>query len=306
MFGTDWEEQIVYEGGAGGWGAGLAQGGIVDSIYGDWYAILFQDHGAIGRIPSIVAVEWQDGWPIMGTYDDSGKFNPSKADSSMKIRLNDSGLDNYYCGDDDFSYAEGEKLKLAWQWNHNPDNQNWSLSSNPGHYTITNGRTSNNVWRARNSLTQRTYGPKCVSETMILTENMKPGDYAGLVAVGSDYGMVGVRCDEDGNRYIFQGGAGFDTALTVHASASQVTGNTPVYLKVEYDFSYSNGGNAVDKANFYYSLDGDNWTSIGKQLSMSFSTSTTFMGARTWLSNYATTEAGGSVDFDYYKIYDGK
>ena len=35
---------------------GVAQGGIVDTPDGDWYAVLFQDSGAVGRIP--VLIEW--------------------------------------------------------------------------------------------------------------------------------------------------------------------------------------------------------------------------------------------------------
>ena len=73
----------------------------------------------------------------------------------------------------------------------------------------------------------------------------------------------------------------------------------PVYLKIEYHFN--TGNTRADTADFYYSLDGQSWTKIGKQLKISFSTSTTFMGTRTWLTNYATSEAGGYVDFDYYK-----
>ncbi len=56
----------------------------------------------------------------------------------------------------------------------------------------------------RNSLTQRTVGPNFTSETCVLTENMKPGDYAGLAAISAHYGMVGVKCDENGNRYVFR------------------------------------------------------------------------------------------------------
>lgn len=311
----DWEEQIVYSGSTYEYGTGLAQGGIVDTIYGDWYGILFQDHDAIGRIPSIVAVNWDytddDGnnfkdWPIMGTYDDDGKFHASKADAPMKIRLNDSGKSNYIVGDDDFTYAEGEKLKLVWQWNHNPDNDNWSVTENPGYYRIKNGRTCNNVWYARNSLTQRTVGPEFTSETAIITSGMKPGDYAGLVAVGSDYGMVGVKCDESGKRYIFQGSGPCEkktpeNTINENETAAEISGDTPVYLKIEYKFN--TGKTRADKANFFYSLDGENWTKIGKELSIRFDTGTTFMGTRTWLTNYATSEAGGYVDFDYYKQY---
>lgn len=323
---SDWEEQIVFQGSTYEYGTGIAQGGIVDTIYGDWYGILFQDHDAIGRIPSILAVKWdysytdENGdkhdytdWPMMGYYNDNDEFVSCQSTSDkvlkpLKIRLNDSGKENYIAGDDDFTYAEVDKLKLVWQWNHNPDNDNWSVSDNPGYYRITNGRTCNNVWFARNSLTQRTIGPEYTSETAILTNGMKPGDYAGLVAVGSDYGMVGVKCDENGDRYIFQGSGSCNNSrpanvaeITENAVADKVEGDTEVYLEVEYKFN--NGNKRADTANFYYSLDGENWTKIGKELNISFSTSTTFMGTRTWLTNYATSEAGGYVDFDYYKIY---
>ena len=77
----------------------------------------------------------------------------------------------------------------------------------------------------------------------------------------------------------------------------QKLGNgTEVYLKIAYQFKSS------DSAEFFYSLDGENWTSIGKKQSLAFSTATTFMGTRTWLFNYATKETGGYVDFDYYRV----
>ncbi len=304
----EWETQIVYEGSTYEHGTGLAQGGWVDTIYGDTYAILFQDHDAIGRIPSIIEVRWDlpgfEDWPMMGTLDADGNFVRDRADIPLTLKLNDSGEEQYIVADDDFTYEEGESLDLAWQWNHNPDNDNWSVTDNPGYYRIYNGYTVNNVWFARNSLTQRTVGPKFTSETAIVTEGMKAGDYAGMVALGSDYGMIGVKCDENGERYIFQGSGGCDkgtpsNVITENATADKIEGDTPVYLKIEYQFRTMNSGS--DRAQFYYSLDGSSWTKLGKDLSMSFNTGTTFMGARTWLTSYATKEAGGYVDFDYYK-----
>lgn len=302
----DWEEQVIYRGGCGSNGAGLAQGGVVETQYGDWYGFLFQDSNGVGRIPSIVAVNWdytdEDGksykdWPMMGTYDENGTFHPSTAKDPMKINLNDSGKENYFVGDDDFTYQEGEKLKLVWQWNHNPQNDFWSVTANPGYLRLTTDRTVENLFLAHNSLTQRTYGPTCKSETKISVANMKPGDYAGLASVADHGAMVGVKCDESGAKYITQSGNQFLKEAVDNAQV-ELGDATEVYLKIEYNFK---GG---DKANFFYSLDGTTWTKIGKEQKLAFSTSTTFMGARTWLFNYATQEAGGYVDFDYYKIYD--
>ena len=45
---------------------GIAQGGLIDTPEGKWYAYLFKDNGAVGRIPYLVPVRWQDGWPVLG------------------------------------------------------------------------------------------------------------------------------------------------------------------------------------------------------------------------------------------------
>src|SRR5690606_38272813 len=45
---------------------GVAQGGLIDTPEGDWYAFLFKDNGAVGRIPYLVPAKWKDGWPILG------------------------------------------------------------------------------------------------------------------------------------------------------------------------------------------------------------------------------------------------
>ena len=38
---------------------GIAQGGLVDTPDGRWFAYLFEDCGAVGRIPYLVPVEWE-------------------------------------------------------------------------------------------------------------------------------------------------------------------------------------------------------------------------------------------------------
>jgi len=67
-------------------------------------------------------------------------------------------------------------------------------------------------------------------------------------------------------------------------------------LKAKCDFT-----NLVDTAQFYYSLDGKEWKSIGNTLHMSYSLSH-FMGYRFGLFNYATKVTGGYVDFNWFRI----
>ena len=40
---------------------GVAQGGLIDTPDGQWYSYLFRDFGAVGRIPYLVPVKWEDG-----------------------------------------------------------------------------------------------------------------------------------------------------------------------------------------------------------------------------------------------------
>ena len=45
---------------------GIAQGGLIDTPDGKWYSYLFRDYGSVGRIPYLVPVKWEEGWPILG------------------------------------------------------------------------------------------------------------------------------------------------------------------------------------------------------------------------------------------------
>lgn len=293
LTGTDWEEKIVYRGSSGGESAGLAQGGIVQTQFGDWYGFLFQDRGGIGRVPSIVAVEWQDGWPIMGMYNGDGEFKPSYSEVVMKIYLPADKNGDSSIGNDEFDYENAEDLSLCWQWNHNPKKEYVSFNANPGFFRTTTDRTVSNIWFAHNSLTQRTYGKKMTAETMVLTDNMKPGDFCGIAAVADHSAMIGVICDDNGERHVFQGSSQFLEDTTINAMDEEAIKNgQSVILRVVYDKS---------EVTFEYSADGgQSFRPLGTKFSAGFSTSTTFMGTRMFLFNYATKESGGSVDFDYY------
>lgn len=69
-----------------------------------------------------------------------------------------------------------------------------------------------------------------------------------------------------------------------------------VYLRVDCDFK-----NATDKAYFYYSLDGENWTKIGDTLQMNYY-GLHFMGYRYAIFNFPTKQTGGYVDVDYFRV----
>ena len=265
---------------------GVAQGGLISTPKGEWFAYLFRDFGAVGRIPYLVPVKWEDGWPVLGI---NGKV-PDELDLPAS-----KGLIPGLVASDEFNHKKGEPaLPLVWQWNHNPDNANWSLTKRPGYLRLTAGRVDTSIYFARNMLTQRTTGPVSSGTTVINVEGMKDGDCAGLALWSKQYGWVGVKAD-GGTKYMVM--VSGENPTPVEVERVPLT-QKKLYLKADADFT-----NRTDKGRFYYSLDGKNWTPIGAPIQMVY-TLAHFMGYRFGLFTFATKEAGGFVDFDFFRIND--
>ena len=116
---------------------------------------------------------------------------------------------------DEFDRKKGEAaLPLVWQWNHNPDNGLWSLTARKGYLRLTTGRIDTSFFLAKNSLTQRTIGPVCTGATWLDVSNMKDGDFAGLVLLQKNYGLVGVRVEGE-NKFIVMINAGSGKPMEV-------------------------------------------------------------------------------------------
>ena len=279
---------------------GVAQGGLIETPAGDWYAYLFQDHGAVGRIPYLVPVSWEDDWPVLGV------------DGQVPMRLELPANESLIPGvvdSDEFDRQPGDQaLPLVWQWNHNPDNSHWSLEDRPGYLRITTSRTDNSLITARNMLTQRTIGPECTGTIAIDAAGLKDGDIAGLCLLQQNYGVVGVRVDGDSKQIVMMKAAqperqnrrrrNQDVTSTAPVIESIPLEQDTVYLRAECNFR-----NRSDKAHFFYSLDGKSWTAIGDELQMRY-TLPHFMGYRFGLFNYSTQQAGGHADFDFFHIDD--
>lgn len=276
-----YERKVIFDDDMSYQNQGIAQGAIFDTPHQEWYAMLFQDHGSVGRIPYVLPVNWEDGWPMIGVN--------GKAPASFEVHLPESSHKPLVVSDE-FNHEEN-KLYDNWQWNHNPDNRLWSFTGRPGYLRLTTGYLTDSVLQARNTLTQRTEGPTCVGITAMDISNMKPGDYAGLIALQSNFGTVGVQVNANGKRYITMMKSGKDSDEIVEKRRIE---SEFVYIKIYFNFEDS-----IDIAKFYYSLDGEDWLEIGEPLQMKY-TLDHFMGYRIGLYNYATEQIGGYVDFKYF------
>lgn len=267
---------------------GIAQGGVIDTPDGNWYAYLFRDYGSVGRIPYLVPVKWVDGWPVLGV--------DGKVPETLNLPAS-KGLIPGIVASDEFNRKKEEKsLPLIWQWNHNPDNQLWSVTERTGYLRLKTGRVDTSFFLARNTLTQRTIGPECSGTTVIDVTNMKDGDVAGLALLQKKFGIVGVKSYGKTKSIVM---INAESGKAVEVQSVPLTQNK-VYLKAECDFK-----ELKDTAEFFYSLDGKSWNSIGSQLHMKY-TLPHFIGYRFGLFNYATKEVGGFVDYDFFHIETGR
>ena len=298
-----WEKNTVLESDFGGFSY-LAQGTIVDTPEGDWYGVMFQDRGGVGRVLTLSPVRWIDGWPQLG--DENGKVPETMR--PYRSGMPEKGI---VCSDD-FS---GEKLGLHWEWNHNPIDNAWSLKEHPGFLRLKTNRVVENLYLAPNTLTQRMEGPTCSGYIAMDISKMKDGDCAGLAAFNGDSGVLTIK--KQGKKSVLEmseqkvsltdrekavTNVEVKVIETVDLSAafkSQTSKSKSqiIYLRLDGDFQPGHH----DVANFYYSLDGEKWTQIGtKNYRMIFDYRRFFMGTKFGIFNYATKKAGGYVDVDAF------
>ena len=293
-----WEGRIVFA------REGIAQGSFIDRPDGSWVAVLFGDRGAVGRIPYILETEWKDDWPVVQPCE-------------VKDASGSTGAKVPGCvASDEF---DGGELGLQWQWNHNPDDANWSLSERRGFMRIKAGRVDGDLLQARNTLTQRTFGPACEGETCIDVSGLKEGDVAGLTLLQKLYGLAAVRVRGGKKELVLwspdvvptrdKQNVRIDRAVRERQKVALPDGATKVWLKAVCDFTpgenlnYTGIPASTDKGKFYYSFDGRGWTPFGDAFDLVY-TIPHFIGYRFGLCCFSTSAegVGGFADFDYMRV----
>ena len=267
---------------------GIAQGPVVDTPEGDWYAIQFQDHGAVGRIPTIQPVTWEKGWPIMGR---AGK--PMQA-VAVKLPVDPAG--DYVWASDEF---EAQQLALVWQWNHK-DPGDASLTARPGWLQL-QAHPGDSLSRTLGTLTQRTVGPRCYSEVLLDAGELGTGTEAGLCAFQSHSARIGVVREADGFALVAHEKEKEIWRLSLPAAVASAavasSASVPVWLRIRYVFTPRDPGDEADTAFLSYSLDGRNWTELDYTLEMKY-TLDFFTGYRSALYCMGPS---GTAAFDYFR-----
>ena len=259
----------------------MHQGGIIQIQSGEWWGWSMMDYNSVGRVTALSPVTWQDGWPYFGlpgnlTRSPRCWIKPATGFSSAPHAT--------YRRSDDFS---ANTLQPIWQWNHVPDDNNWSVKEREGFLRL-HSLPAKDLLSARNSLTQRAAGPESIVTTEVDAKGLQNGDVAGLALLNLPFAWIGIN-KINGLIELQQ----LDQQ-TGKLAVAKLNVNT-VWLRVHCNFDN-------EKALFSYSIDGTNFIDIGDTTIMVFQLRT-FQGVRYTLFNYNTIgNNGGYADFNNFIV----
>lgn len=280
-------------------GQGVAQGGIVDTCDGDWYAVLFQDHGAVGRIPVLIPVTWENDFPVLG---EAGKVPEEITTNSTRPGYRYRPL----WGSDDFICEPDQKgcchLDARWQFNHEPDPHFFEVDGINGRYILQTSKLCSNLTQAQNTITQRMRFPVSSAEVTIDASCLLEGDYAGLCALQGCYGMAAVTKREGclwAVMKIRRAENGSLEGMEADDSPGEELGCIPleqslVRFRAEADFWYGR-----DEVRFVY-YDSGIPKPLGSIHKLYFKMDH-FTGCRFGLFLYATKQTGGKAAFSNFQ-----
>jgi|WetSurMetagenome_2_1015567.scaffolds.fasta_scaffold23929_1 beta-xylosidase len=261
---------------------GPHQGSWIDLANGDWWFMHFQSRENIGRVVHLQPMRWKDDWPVIGAdLDMNGIGEPvyvwKKPDVGATYPISAPQTS------DEFSTRQ---LGFQWAWNHNPVNDAWSLTTNPGFLAIS-ALPATEFLKAKNTVTQKVMGDQGEAITCLIITEMANGQYAGLCLMGKQYNLIGIL-KTDGKLTVV-------TIINGSVSSRPVKA-TKVYFKVSV--TVKQGANQ-----FLFSTDNKTFQPLGEPF---VANNGFWKGPKIGLFSYNLTGNGGKALFDWFHyLYDG-
>ena len=284
---------------------GVAQGGIVDTPGGKWYAVLFQDSGAVGRIPVLVPVHFENDFPVLGV---NGKV-PERfevASTRPYYRYEPVYTSKFFDEDAEWTDEKHPVLRKPWQWNHIPQMDLWE-GTQDGKLKIRTGKICSNLTHAVNCLTQRTMLPKCEAEVTVDARGLKDGDVTGLCLLQGCYAYLALS-KEGGYYYLIKVVRNKTDGSRIGEGRDYLPGEIVEKIKLDSPVVTlclkANFEKMADRLAFFYLKD-DKFIRLGENHQMKFGLDH-FTGARFGLFIFSTRGTGGEAvfsDFEY-RYYD--
>lgn len=280
---------------------GPHQGSWIELENGENWFYHFQQIEGYGRVLWLEPADWENGWPTIGKdYDRNGVGEPVKQMQKPSTQTKSEIM--LPASSDEFSKKE---LGLQWLWNHNPDDDHWSLTERPGFLRLKalplTEKTGYNhhlvpvpfeksILFARNTLAQLVMGKESQATVEMHIDKMKNGQFAGLSLFNKKYVSIGVVKENGNLRIRWAHNAQFIEAPDMPENK--------IWLRAEVKLEQ---GEAVGYT--YYSLDGKHFKPWGTPFPI---VRAWFEGTKYALFSFNTDGNGGIADFNWFRYkHDG-
>jgi beta-xylosidase len=272
---------------------GPHQGAWVDTPQGEDWFIHFQDRGPNGRVVLLEPMHWSsDDWPVIGVNQSAaGAGEPV---TSYRKPKTPAGSAKFTPADSD--EFNGPALGLQWQWQANPE-PGWAFPAPAiGALRLVNIPSEGadvNLWNVPNVLMQKFPSLAFTVTAKLRFTPRASGDQTGLVVMGRSYSAIvvqktgqGLQIKQVTRQHADQGGSGSESPQVT------VQGDT-FYLRATVDHQAM--------VNFFYSLDGTEFHSIGTPFQ---ATAGAWVGAKVGIFAIGTATHGefGYADYDWFRF----
>jgi beta-xylosidase len=293
---------------------GPHQGAWVETQTGESWFFHFQDKDAYGRIVHLQPMKWVNDFPVIGIDIDKNDIGEPVEGKQKKPNVGK----NYPTKDpsvsDEFSTP---KLGLQWQWEANPQ-QNWYfMSTNEGVLKLYNTPVPVNtatMWGVPNVLLQKFPAANFTATTKLTFYPKTTEEETGLIITGMDYSFVSIRKTASGlalSQVICKNAVDgqpekrsadiMTDSNTIYfkVQVQNIDNTSPEYVKIGRTDNESPQGNAL--CTFSYSLDGTVFMPIGAPF---FARKGKWIGSKLGLFalRKGKTYEHGYADVDWFRI----
>ena len=176
---------------------GPHQGAWVDTVTGEDWFLHFQDVYAAGRIIHLQPMSWKEDWPIIGIAKDGNDYGEPVL-TYRKPNVGEAAKEAEICEPDASDDFSKNTLGLQWQWNANPKEDWYKLTSEGLCLNAVKQEEKIKHGDYPNLLLQKWPAPEFICDTTLSLARLKANEEAGVISMGVKYALLSFARNEEG------------------------------------------------------------------------------------------------------------
>ncbi len=176
---------------------GPHQGAWVDTVTGEDWFLHFQDVYAAGRIIHLQPMSWKEDWPIIGIAKDGNDYGEPVL-TYRKPNVGEAAKEAEICEPDASDDFTKNTLGLQWQWNANPKEDWYKLTSEGLCLNAVKQEEKIKHGDYPNLLLQKWPAPEFICDTTLSLAGLKANEEAGVISMGVKYALLSFARNEEG------------------------------------------------------------------------------------------------------------